>query len=143
MTATATDARDQVFALILADVTAYDPGVELVWQGVPQMNQPTAQDTWARITMQHLTGGQASLAGVDGVRRWSRAGIITAQCFAPLASGSVQKATQLAGVIRDSLQGKATASRVWFTNPRIIEIGEDRDWYNVNAIIDFNYDELR
>ena len=46
-------------------------------------------------------------------------------------------------MVRDALQGKTTASQIWFRNPRINEVGEDRDWFQVNATIDFNYDELR
>ncbi len=143
MTADAVTTRDEVFALIRAAVAAQLPAVKLYWQGVPANAQPTSNDTWARVTLNHVTGNQASLAGEDGVRRWNRTGFISVQCFAPLARGSVQAATKLACVVRDALQGKKTASCVWFRNPRINEVGEDKDWYQVNAIIDFDYDELR
>lgn len=145
MTANAITLRDETFALVHAAVVAWDPLVKLYWQGVQILAtaQPTVNDTWLRLSVQHVTGRQSSLAGEDGVRRWQRTGFISAQCFAPLARGSVQKATQLACVVRDALQGKQTESCIWFRNPRISEIGEDRDWFNVNAIIDFDYDELR
>lgn len=143
MSSNAALARDEVFAMIRAAVLAEDADVKIYWQGVPANNSPNSQDSWIRVEMQHVAGRQASLAGVDGVRRWNRTGFISVQCFAPLAGGSVQKATKLAGVVRDALQGKATASRVWFRNARVNEIGEDRDWFNVNAIIDFDYDELK
>lgn len=146
MTADAIIVRDESFALIRAAVIAWDPAVKMFWEGVPTTpaNPPAgSNDTWLRAALQHGPQGQASLAGVDGVRRWSRIGFISVQCFAPLASGSVQRATRLASVVRDALQGKQTASCVWFRNPRINEVGEDRDWFNVNATIDFDYDELR
>lgn len=143
MTASAIIVRDESFALINAAVTAWDSTVKKYWQGVPSAQAPASNDTWLRVSLQHVSGNQASLAGVDGVRRWNRTGFITVQCFAPLASGSVKKATELACVVRDALQGKQTASCVWFRNPRINEVGEDKDWFNVNATIDFNYDELR
>ncbi|QKW95599.1 structural protein [Stenotrophomonas phage vB_SmaS-AXL_3] len=143
MTADAIKVRDEAFGLISAAVVAYDPTVKLYWQGVPANDQPTSNDIWLRVSLQHVTGRQSSLAGEDGVRRWNRTGFISVQCFAPLARGSVQAATKLACVVRDALQGKQTASCVWFRNPRINEVGEDKDWFNVNATIDFDYDELR
>lgn len=146
MTASAIIVRDESFKLIRTAVSAYDGAVKMYWEGVPTSPTnaaPTQNDVWLRASLMHATGSQASLAGVDGVRRWNRTGFISVQCFAPLARGSVQKATQLACVVRDALQGKQTESCVWFRNPRINEIGEDRDWFNVNATIDFDYDELR
>lgn len=143
MTADATKVRDESFELIRAAVAAWDSSVKMYWQGVPANVQPASNDIWLRAALSHVTGNQSSLAGEDGVRRWNRTGFISVQCFAPLARGSVQKATQLACVVRDALQGKQTESCVWFRNPRIAEIGEDRDWFNVNATIDFDYDELR
>lgn len=143
MTANAIILRDESFTLISSAVSAWDATVKMYWEGVPATTQPTSNDVWLRAALQHVTGRQSSLAGEDGVRRWQRTGFVSVQCFAPLARGSVQKATQLACVVRDALQGKQTANCVWFRNPRINEIGEDRDWFNVNATIDFDYDELR
>lgn len=146
MTANAAIARDETFELIRAAVAAWDPNVKMYWEGVPTSSSnpaPTSSQTWIRTSMNHVTGDQSSLAGEDGVRRWNRTGFISVQCFAPLASGSVQRATQLACVVRDALQGKQTENCVWFRNPRIGEVGEDKDWFNVNATIDFDYDELR
>lgn len=145
MTANATILRDESFAMIQAAVTAWDATVKQYWEGVTVLgtSQPTSNDTWFRASARHITGDQASLAGANGVRRWNRTGFITVQCFAPLARGSVQRATQLASVVRDALQGKQTESCIWFRNARINEIDEDRDWFNVNATIDFDYDELR
>lgn len=143
MTANAKIVRDESFKLIRVAVSAYDPAVKMYFEGVPANVAPSQNDIWLRLSLLHATGNQASLAGENGVRRWNRTGFISAQCFAPLARGSVQKATELACVVRDALQGKQTESCVWFRNPRINEIGEDRDWFNVNATIDFDYDELR
>lgn len=143
MSADAIKVRDESFELIRAAVAAWDPTVKMYWEGVVATTQPTSDDTWLRVSLLHATGRQSSLAGADGVRRWNRTGFISVQCFAPLARGSVQRATRLACVVRDALQGKQTASCVWFRNPRVNEVGEDKDWFNVNATIDFDYDELR
>lgn len=143
MTADASKVRDETFQLILVAVANNYPEANMYWEGVVPSSGPTPNDIWVRTSLVHVTGRQSSLAGEDGVRRWNRTGFVQSQCFAPLARGSVQAATRLATVIRDALQGKQTESCVWFRNPRIIEIGEEKDWFNVNAIIDFDYDELR
>lgn len=147
MTANAAIVRDESFTMIRAAVLAWDPSVKMLWEGVGA-KLPGASETWCRASLAHATGRQASLAGVDGVRRWNRTGLITVQCFAPIMPvggglDGVQRATQLACVVRDALQGKSTPSCVWFRRPRIAEIGEDQSWFNVNAYIDFDYDELR
>lgn len=147
MSSDAEKVRNESFALIRAAVLAWDPNVKMYWEGmiVKPADQPASNNTWIRGSLRHGSAGQGSLAGENGVRRWDRAGIISVQCFAPLvaASGGVYRATQLACVVRDALQGKKTESCVWFRNARVNEIGEDKDWFNVNATIEFNYDELR
>lgn len=141
MTADALVARDEIYELINNAIVASLPGVIVHWEGVEGVIPQNSK--WLRVSLRHVTGRQASLAGENGVRRWNRTGFVSVQCFAPLASGGVKAATEMACVVRDALQGKATESCVWFRNPRINEVGVDGDWFNVNATIDFDYDELR
>lgn len=146
MTANAKTARDGTFALVNTALLLLVPPPKIFFDGklYKDTDQATQNESWVRLQFQHVTGSQASLAGVDGVRRWNRTGLVTAQCFAPLAGGdAVNAATRLACVVRDALQGKQTDDCVWFRNPRIAEVGVDKDWYNVNAYINFDYDELR
>lgn len=137
--------RDETFTMVKNALVAFDPTIKIYYQGKTNPSTPDDKDSWVRLSILHNPSGQgqASLAGTNGVRRWNRTGIVTGQCFAPLASGSVKRATEIAGVVRDALQGKQTPSCVWFRRPAISEIGEDDAWFNVNATIDFNYDELR
>jgi len=44
---------------------------------------------------------------------------------------------------RDAYQGIRTPGGVWFRNATTREIGNDRAWYNVNAVIQFQYDEVK
>lgn len=141
MSADAIIVRDDVFSMIKAALAVGHSTAQIVWEGVEQGVPRDA--TWCRVSLRHSTGNQASLAGEDGVRRWNRTGFITVQCFAPLANNGVRVATEMASVVRDALQGKQSEHCVWFRNARIQEIGIDADWFNVNAIIDFDYDELR
>lgn len=142
MTSNAISFRDQVNALIAAAVTA---PAKIVWEGkaVPDADKPTASDSWIRVNVQHVDGRQASLAGADGRRRWRRVGFVSVQAFAPLRTTSVKGATTLACAARDALQGNSTLGCAWFRNAKIAEVGESLDWFQVNATIDFEYDEVK
>lgn len=141
MTSSANGFRDQVNGMIAA---AVGPSAKIVWEGkaVKDADKPVASDSWIRVIVQHVTGRQASLAGADGRRRWRRAGFVHVQAFAPLRTSSVKGATALACMVRDALQGNTTAGCAWFRNARIAEVGESQDWFQVNAIVDFEYDEI-
>lgn len=146
MTADAKTSREGAYGLVTTALLALAAPPKIYYDGklYTDAQQPKQTESWVRLSFQHVTGNQSSLAGVDGVRRWNRTGILTAQCFAPLAGGdAVNAATRFACVVRDALQGKQTDDCVWFRNPRIAEVGVDKDWYNVNAFINFDYDELR
>lgn len=142
MSSNAIDFRDQVNAMIAA---ACPPPVKIVWEGklVKDADKPVATDTWIRVSIQHVNGRQASLAGADGRRRWRRVGFVSVQAFAPLRTSSVKGATTVACAARDALQGNSTLGCAWFRNARIAEVGESLDWFQVNATIDFEYDEVK
>jgi hypothetical protein len=145
VTANAKTARDGTLLLATNAVLAFAPNAKIFYDGklYTTAQQPKQTDSWVRFSFQHFTGRQASLAGLDGARRWNRTGLLTAQCFAPLVDGdAVNQATKLASLVRDGLQGKQTDKCVWFRNLRIAEIGVDKDWYNVNSYATFDYDEI-
>ena len=105
-------------------------------------SQPSTTAPWARVTVRHVSGGQASLANHVGVRRWYRLGIVTVQVFVPMGEG-LSEAYTLSKIISDAYEGAATPSGVWFRNVRINEVGPDGEWYQFNVSADFTYDELR
>lgn len=123
-------------------VSAY-PTSDVRWAGKELKVAPDPEKSWFRWTMQHTDGRQASLAGEHGERRWRREGLIIVQCFAPLEKGGLTLAQRMAESVRDAYQGTATPSGVWFRNATTQEVGPDISWYHVNAIIQFNYDEVR
>jgi hypothetical protein len=142
MTATTPVARDEMFAVVKAALAPFN-GVVVQWPGVDTLEPPSADTDWVRITLEHDSGSQASLAGADGARRWNRGGTIFAQCFGRLAVGSDVRANELACAVRDAFQGRATVSGVWFRNCGIREVGRDKFWYQTNAFITFDYDEVQ
>ena len=142
MTTTSANAIDECAAIMnTLAATAY-PAAVLRWRGKEEGDTPTDKD-WFRWTMQHADGYQASLSNQHGERRWRREGIIIVQCFSLLTVGGMQKAQRMAESVRDAYQGRSTPGGVWFRNATTQEVGQDRHHYQVNAIVNFNYDEVR
>lgn len=148
MPCTRTEARDQINALIKAGADGIDGcPVRLIWQGKPDDRPPKRpedlgrQRAWARVTIQHLTGGDDAVSSASGRRRYNRQGIVTIQLFTPNAHGR-ELADELAPPLEQSLQGKSTQGGVWFREVVSSEIGEDGPWMQTNITATFEYDEF-
>lgn len=142
MTTTTANAIDEC-AVIMANMAAAVYAQAVVrYRGKEAGDTPTDKD-WFRWTMQHADGYQATLSNQHGERRWRREGFIIVQCFGLLSGGGMQIAQRMAESVRDAYQGRSTPGGVWFRNARTQEVGTDRHHFQVNAIVNFNYDEVR
>ncbi len=138
MTATIPQAADDILTLFK---TAWDlTGYPLLYEGIGG-EKPTAQGPWARITLRHFLGDQESLGPIGG-RKFSKGGLVIVQTFVPIGEG-LSDAYNVAKIAADAFEGKATPLNVWFRNVRINEIGAEGDWYQVNVLADFTYDEVK
>ena len=140
---TSAQAIDESAAIFKAAVDSLFPAFEVRWTGKEAKTPPSTTNSWFRWTMQHSDSRQASLSCEHGKRRWRRNGLIMVQCFGLLDKGGMTLAQRMAESARDAYQGSATPSGVWFRNATTQEVGPDSAWYNVNAIIQFTYDEVR
>lgn len=102
---------------------------------------PATQDPWSRVSVRHATGEQASLSGGTGTKRYRSTGFVMMQIFTPIGESLVQ-ARQLAQLLKVAYQGITTPRQVWFRRARLNEVGSDGDWYQINVIADFTYDEI-
>lgn len=143
MTTDSKTAIDECAAIFKAAATAAFPTYEQRYVGNENNNPPPNNNSWFRWDMQHFDGGQASLAGDTGKRRWRREGLILVQCFGQLSKGGLTLARRMAESVRDAYQGTATPGGVWFRNATTREIAPDGPHYQVNAIIQFDYDHVR
>lgn len=143
MTTNTPEAIDECAAIFNQLAVTSFPLAQVRWTGKEANEPPAADLSWFRWTMQHADSGQASLSCEHGERRWRRNGLIIVQCFAPLDKGGLTAAQRMAESVRDAYQGTATPGGVWFRDATTQEIGTDNAWYNVNAIIQFTYDEVR
>ena len=143
MSATPTQARDEVLTKFKeaweADATSAD---------VPILYNDVAQDvpdsgSWARVTVRHLDGYQATLAGAVGVRRFRHEGVVTVQIFTPFSDGLVES-DALAEIAKNAFEGEVTTpGRVIFRRVRLNEVGQTGQWFQVNVLANFEYDEIR
>lgn len=144
MTATYTQARNEVFQIVKDVAAVVAPGIRIDWDG-KENNTPPPQDAeWLAVRLRHTGSGQGSLSCEHGQRRWRRDGMLHVQCFAPLSAGGLERAMEIACAIRDAIQvSKGTPSGVWFREPVAKEIGPDRNWYNANTSARITYDEVK
>lgn len=138
MTMTVQQARDEIMALFSA---AWPDEYKVLWQdkgGRP----PDEQAPWARFTISHTAGGQATLSNDNGRKRFRRDGFLIVQIFTPVGDG-LSSSDTLTKIVLDAYEGKATPGGAWFRNVRVNEVGPDGDWYQVNVLADFTYDEVK
>ncbi len=134
------EARDQILGVFKAawDTTEYAAIYPDVPDEVPQGEEGEA---WARASVIHANGHQASLAGENGARRWQRDGIVTIQIFARVGDG-LTKAYELAQLVSDAFQDAKNLG-VWFRNVRIKEVGNSGAFEQINVLANFTYDQVR
>lgn len=132
------EARDIILGVFKA---AWDPtGFPAVWADVPG-SASTSETVWARATIRHATGRQASLAGADGARRWSRTGTVYIQVFAPVGDGS-KAGYEAAQIVVNAFQA-SRHSNVWFKDVRMNEAGTSGAFEQLNVLATFSYDDVR
>lgn len=98
---------------------------------------------WARATVRHATGEQRSM-GTPGNRIFTRRGVVTIQIFTPAGKQGLVLADRLGKVAVDAFEGEETSTGdVWFRNVTYREVGVDGNWFQVNALAEFEYDAVK
>jgi hypothetical protein len=139
MSATFETARNEIFAIFnTAWVAAGDYTV--LWPDVAGTPPEGSEDPWARVQLNHVLGNQNGF-GPIAQKRWNREGFLLVQVFTAIGKGGTQN-YQLCQSIVDAYQGVTTDSGIWFRNPRINEVGNDGHYYQNNAIVDFEYQQV-
>ena len=142
-----TDAKKEILTLFLNAVAATSggspdiSGIDIDYPDLKSL-KPSTQDNWLRVNFQHVTGSQTTLRGVTGEGRFNRTGLVTVQIFKVFGKGLVL-GNQIAKIIMDAYEGKATLNGAWFRNIRQNEIGVSDDWFQINILIEFTYDEVK
>jgi len=97
-------------------------------------------DKWVRLAVNFETGAQDSL-GTAGNRKFLRGGTIFVQVFTPINKGTDDN-DDLA-VASTNLYDGVRIDDLWMFNGRIRTVGADGEFYQQNAVIDFQYEDVR
>lgn len=143
MTATVTQARDEMLTTFRTAWTAGPPSSTLPVLYPDVSQEVPSSGAWARVTVKHSYGEQATLSGETGQRRFRHTGIVTVQIFTPTGDGQVLS-DQLVAIAKGAFEGVTTSpGRVMFRNVRVNEVGQQGQWFQVNVLADFEYDEVK
>lgn len=133
---TITEFRDALFARLLEYTNPNNVFVK--W---PDQNNQLPNDvTWIRPTINHNSGGQHSLGGPDGQKRWKRSGFVIIQVFSPVAQGrddGYRVAQDLVNLLQSWKHGC-----IWFRNIAFMEAGADGAFTQTNVSAIFQYDDI-
>lgn len=132
------EARDEMLAIF--KIIWDDQGYTAVYTDVAG-SPPVASKPWARPTIKHALGGQASLSSDVGTQIYTQVGTLFIQVFAPAGDGGTE-ANRLAQLLLVAYS-IARGGSVWYRNQRLKNIGSDGAFENVNVLIDFTYDDTR
>jgi hypothetical protein len=138
MSLTYKQAKDEMLDKFKAkwDLTGYPVSYQDV-----RKQRPREDDPWANVFINHASGGQRAFGG-NNQRTFNRTGFITVQLFTPSGKG-LQEAYDLAKVVSDAFEGIATPGGVWFRNVRLNEVGRDGEFFQLNVVVEFVYDEIK
>ena len=107
-----------------------------------KLSDMNASSMWARWSLQHAIRDQATLANVDGKRRWRSSGLVTVETYTAIGKGVIAP-YQAAQKVVNAYEGQRTPGDAWFRNVRMIEIGETSElWFRIDVYADFEYDIL-
>lgn len=148
MTATLTQARDEVLAVFKAawDADVASQGVYVQYEGGPASDPPDdTSSPWARVAVRHnpVQPGKVTLGRApDGRSRYRRSGLVLIQLFTPSGEG-LSMADSLATIARRAFEGVSTSpGNVIFRTVSVNEVGENRGWFQTNVTTQFEYDEI-
>jgi len=141
MTATVAQGRDEILTAFRIAWLAGPPSNTLPVLYPGTKLDPPSSGSWARVTVRHEDGFQATLSDHGGRRRFRRVGTVTVQLFTPDGDGQTLSDT-LVAIVKGAFEGKSTPRSVIFRDVRVQEIGIDGIWFNCNVQADFEYDEV-
>lgn len=133
---TPADAKDEMLAVFhgawnaLGYIAIYDDKAG---------QKPTGSDEtpWARVTLQHIGGGQTALGNSIGSKLYTNTGILTAQLFSPFSEGQ-DRLLPLVQLVQDAY--RKARGNVWYRNVRFREQPRDGAFAQANVLVDFTYD---
>lgn len=139
MPGTITQARDEITLLIKTALAAANPALtDIQYDDLEGASR--TDGSWARITVKHQDGGQLGFGAQK--KRFNRRGTVFVQLFTKPGDG-LRQSDVLSKLVTDAIEGKTTASGVWFNHVRVQDIGSYSGSWQTNVLADFSYDEVK
>ena len=101
---------------------------------------PSRGESWMRFTVSMGDGNQIAMGG-SSIKQYRNVGVIIIQCFVGENKG-VQQAKKLASIAGEIFRSQTLAGNIQCRAPGIIEVGENKGWFQCNVNIPFYWDEF-
>lgn len=111
------------------------------WDNKRTNNSKTEENSYVAFLVRTAGSGPPTLGGV-GHRSFGRFGTAIARVFTPTGKG-LSEGYALAKSISDVYEGVSTPNGVWFRNVRTQEIGKEGSFFEMQVLIEFQYDEIK
>lgn len=111
-------------------------GIVILW---PDKPGELPDEKYVRPVIRHGGGGQTSLAGADATRKFTKTGVLSIDCYAPVGDGNVE-IVELYHAFTKGFES-LRSSPVWYRNIRAIDRDKEGSSSRVSVLIDFQYDE--
>ncbi len=106
-------------------------------------DKPTdSPKSWIRVQWQHGSARQTTIGSANGLRRYRNKGIVTISRFSPTGRG-LNGVADFITFANDVLRGKSTSSGVVFRPMAPRDVQHSGLWYRSDAMIQFEYDEIK
>lgn len=141
MSLTFAQANDELLAAVKAAFDSLSGTNDIFWESV-KGDRSDSDTPFFQVFVRHRTGRNAGFPSANNQAMYRREGDVTIQCFHPVGRG-LSSSYADAKVFADAFEGQATSGGIWFRNTRINEIGKDGQFYQLNVVTEFNYDEIK
>lgn len=141
MSLTFSQANDEIMAAVKAAYDTLSGTPDIFWEAVAG-DRATTNEPFFQVFLRHRTGRNDGFPSANGQAKYRRDGDVTIMCFHPVGAG-LSASYASAKVFADAFEGQATTGGIWFRNVRINEIGRDGQFYQLNVVAEFIYDEIK
>lgn len=136
--------NDAFAAPNIVSLIGYKP--EIFWYGNEREGLPSSDKFWVRHSVQNVLEEQSSLSeceGAVGKKLYDSSGVIIIQFFCPKSTAnSLEKGRKLAMIARNAYRGNGTPNGVWFRNARVVDVPDEKPWYRLNVVIEYEFSEI-
>lgn len=124
----------------------FDYDIDIRWPNNEKDSKPDASKIWLRVSRQTVTNPQTAIQNNfrgQSARKYTNNGLLFIQIFSPKTNGVFPKVEKLAEMfVKEVFRGKSTEHCIVFRNARFNELPPENDWYRLNVVTEYEYDEI-